>query len=217
MDEYSRTNNSYSGRGGNHQTLGTREEFSFATGAESPNYSIGGSGSFQSGYSRSFKRFTSNRSIMAGTLPVFSVIRFRERCSTPGPLAKISPKKVTAIVNATLHTKPPNATHWSTRSMAKAYGVSNATVQRIWKEHNLKPHLIKTFKLSRDKCVLEKLYDVVGLYLNPPDKAIVFCVDEKSQIQALERTQPMLPLCPGFPPDKPTITCVTGQSHCLLL
>jgi transposase len=83
--------------------------------------------------------------------------------------------------------------------MAKAYGVSNATVQRIWKEHNLKPHLIKTFKLSRDKCFLEKLYDVVGLYLNPPDKAIVFCVDEKSQIQALERTQPMLPLMPGIP------------------
>jgi transposase len=117
----------------------------------------------------------------------------------PGRLPKISQKKVTAIVNATLHTEPPTATHWSTRSMAKAYGVSNATVQRIWKEHNLKPHLIKTFKLSRDKCFLEKLSDVVGLYLNPPDKAIVFCVDEKSQIQALERTQPMLPIMPGIP------------------
>lgn len=117
----------------------------------------------------------------------------------PGRFPRVHHKKVTEIVNATLHTTPPNATHWSTRSMAKAHGVSNATVQRIWKEHNLKPHLIKTFKLSRDKRFLEKLYDVVGLYLNPPDKAIVFCVDEKSQIQALERTQPLLPLRPGIP------------------
>lgn len=117
----------------------------------------------------------------------------------PGRLPRISQKKVTAIVNATLHTKPANATHWSTRSMAKEHGVSNATVQRIWKEHNLKPHLIKTFKLSRDKNFIEKLYDIVGLYMNPPDKAIVFCVDEKSQIQALERTQPIFPMRPGIP------------------
>ena len=117
----------------------------------------------------------------------------------PGRFPRIHHKKVTEIVNATLHTTPPNATHWSTRSMAKAHGVSNATVQRIWKEHNLKPHLVETFKLSRDKRFLEKLYDVVGLYINPPDKAIVFCVDEKSQIQALERTQPLLPLRPGIP------------------
>ena len=117
----------------------------------------------------------------------------------PGRFPRVHHKKVTEIVNATLHTTPSNATHWSTRSMAKAHGVSNATVQRIWKEHNLKPHLIKTFKLSRDKRFLEKLYDVVGLYLNPRDKAIVFCVDEKSQIQALERTQPLLPLRPGIP------------------
>jgi transposase len=117
----------------------------------------------------------------------------------PGRLPKISQKKVATIVNATLHTKPPDATHWSTRSMAKAHGVSNATVQRIWKEHNLKPHLIKTFKLSRDKHFIEKLYDVIGLYLNPPDKAIVFSVDEKSQIQALERTQLMFPMRPGIP------------------
>lgn len=117
----------------------------------------------------------------------------------PGRFPKIRHKKVTEIVNATLHTTPPDATHWSTRSMAKAYGVSNATVQRIWKEHNLKPHMVKTFKLSRDKRFLEKLYDVVGLYLNPPEKAIVFCVDEKSRIQALERTQPLLPMRPGIP------------------
>jgi transposase len=83
--------------------------------------------------------------------------------------------------------------------MAKSQGIGHATVQRIWKQYNLKPHLIETFKLSRDKKFLEKLYDVVGLYLNPPDKSIVFCVDEKSQIQALERTQPLLPLRPGMP------------------
>jgi transposase len=117
----------------------------------------------------------------------------------PGRIPKVSHKKVMAIVNATLHTTPPDATHWSTRTMARTQGVGHATVQRIWKQYNLKPHLIETFKLSRDKKFLEKLYDVVGLYLNPPDKSIVFCVDEKSQIQALERTQPLLPLRPGIP------------------
>jgi len=83
--------------------------------------------------------------------------------------------------------------------MAQSQGVSEATIRRIWKQHNLKPHLIKTFKLSRDKRFIEKLHDIVGLYMNPPDKAIVFCVDEKSRIQALERTQPLLPLRPGIP------------------
>jgi len=117
----------------------------------------------------------------------------------PGRMPKVSHKKVMAIVNATLHTTPPDATHWSTRTMAKTQGVSHATVQRIWRQYNLKPHLMETFKLSRDKRFLEKPYDVVGLYLNPPDKSIVFCVDEKSQIQALERTQPLLPLRPGIP------------------
>lgn len=117
----------------------------------------------------------------------------------PGRIPRISQEKVAAIINATLHTIPSHATHWSERSMAKAQGVSKDTVRRIWREHNLKPHLIKTFKLSRDKHFLEKLYDVVGLYLNPPDKAIVLCVDEKSQIQALERTRPLLPLQPGIP------------------
>ena len=117
----------------------------------------------------------------------------------PGRLPRISHKKITAIVNATLQTTPDDATHWSTRSMANTHGVSNATIQRIWKRHNLKPHLVKTFKLSRDKQFVEKLHDVVGLYMNPPDKAIVFCVDEKSQIQALERTQPLFPMRPGIP------------------
>jgi transposase len=115
----------------------------------------------------------------------------------PGRLPKISDRKVRRIVEATLHSKPENATHWSTRLMAKAEGVSEATVRRIWRRHQLKPHLTKTFKLSRDKQFVEKLYDVVGLYLNPPDKSLVLYVDEKSQIQALDRTQPGLPLKKG--------------------
>lgn len=115
----------------------------------------------------------------------------------PGRIARISQRRVRAIVHATLHSKPENATHWSTRTMAAAQGVSEATVRRIWKRHNLKPHLTKTFKLSRDKRFAEKLHDVVGLYLNPPDRALVLCVDEKSQIQALDRTQPGLPLKKG--------------------
>lgn len=115
----------------------------------------------------------------------------------PGRLPKIPAQKIAAVVEATLHTTPPQATHWSTRSMAKAYGLSEATIRRIWKQHNLKPHLVKTFKLSRDKHFVEKLTDVVGLYLNPPDKSLVLCVDEKSQIQALDRTQPGLPLKKG--------------------
>lgn len=115
----------------------------------------------------------------------------------PGRIPKISQAKIRRVVDATLHTTPPGATHWSTRSMAKAQGLSEATVRRIWKQHNLKPHLSKTFKLSRDKDFVEKLYDVVGLYLNPPDKSLVLSVDEKSQIQALDRTQPGLPLKKG--------------------
>ena len=117
----------------------------------------------------------------------------------PGRRPRIGQEKVSAIVEATLHTRPPQATHWSTRTMAKAQGVSEATVRRIWKQYHLKPHLVESFKLSRDKQFLDKLHDVVGLYLNPPDKAIVLCVDEKSQIQALERTAPLLPLRPGIP------------------
>ena len=115
----------------------------------------------------------------------------------PGRIPRIPAHKITAVVEATLHTKPPQATHWSTRSMARAQGLSEATVRRIWQQHNLKPHLIKTFKLSRDKHFIGKLQDVVGLYLNPPDKSLVLCVDEKSQIQALDRTQPGLPMKKG--------------------
>jgi transposase len=115
----------------------------------------------------------------------------------PGRLPAISEAKIRAVVEATLHSQPPAATHWSTRTMAKAQGLSEASIRRIWKQHNLKPHLTKSFKLSRDKRFVEKLTDVVGLYLNPPDKSLVLCVDEKSQIQALDRTQPGLPIKKG--------------------
>ena len=117
----------------------------------------------------------------------------------PGRKPRISAERVRQVVEATLHTKPADATHWSTRSMARAQGLSEATVRRIWWRHRLKPHLVETFKLSKDERFYEKLQDVVGLYLNPPDKALVLCVDEKSQIQALERTRPLLPLRPGLP------------------
>src|SRR5438445_13894104 len=115
----------------------------------------------------------------------------------PGRIPSLPQKKVRAVVQATLHTTPRGATHWSIRTMAKAQGISRMAVQRIWDRHGLKPHLTKTFKLSRDQRFVEKLYDVVGLYLNPPDKALVLCVDEKSQIQALDRTQPGLPMKKG--------------------
>jgi transposase len=99
----------------------------------------------------------------------------------PGRLPKIPAEKLAEVIEATLHTQPSHATHWSTRTMAAAQGMSEATVRRIWNQHNLKPHLIKTVKLSRDKQFVAKLYDIVGLYMNPPDKALVLCVDENSQ------------------------------------
>lgn len=105
--------------------------------------------------------------------------------------------KIAAIVDATLRTKPKGTTHWSCRTMARSQGVSKSTVNNIWNSHDLRPHRSETFKLSRDARFLEKLTDVVGLYLNPPQQAIVLCVDEKSQIQALDRTQPGLPMKKG--------------------
>lgn len=115
----------------------------------------------------------------------------------PGRTPKLTDERVKEIIRKTIEEKPRNATHWSTRSMAQATGVSKATVQRIWSQHGLKPHRTKTFKLSNDPDFAEKLEDVVGLYLNPPEHAIVLSVDEKSQIQALDRTQPGLPLKKG--------------------
>src|SRR5881397_185313 len=115
----------------------------------------------------------------------------------PGRPRRIDARKVEAIVAATLQTKPKAATHWSVRTMAAEQGISPATVQRIWTAHGLQPHRVETFKLSRDKRFIEKLRDVVGLYLNPPEHALILSIDEKSQIQALDRTQPGLPLKKG--------------------
>jgi transposase len=112
---------------------------------------------------------------------------------------EISPDKEAAIVEATRSSKPKNATHWSVRTMARAQGVSPAAVQRIWKKYHLQPHRVEHFKFSTDPDFVTKVRDIVGLYLNPPDKALVFSMDEKSQIQALDRTQPILPLRPGLP------------------
>src|SRR5476649_716389 len=117
--------------------------------------------------------------------------------SRPSRVKPLAPEKIKQVVHMTLHAKPPNATHWSLRSMAAAAGLSYSSVQRIWRAHGLKPHLVETFKVSRDKNFAAKVEDVVGLYLDPPDRALVFCVDEKSQIQALDRTQPGLPMKKG--------------------
>jgi transposase len=114
-----------------------------------------------------------------------------------GPKPSISEEKIAEIVELTLHSKPEGQTHWSCRLMAQQVGVSPATVQRIWSARGLKPHLVTTFKLSNDRHFEDKLIDVVGLYLNPPDQAVVLCMDEKSKIQALDRTQPSLPLKRG--------------------
>lgn len=117
----------------------------------------------------------------------------------PGRKPALTPEVVQRVVDATLTTTPPAATHWSLRTMAKAQGLGRTTIHRIWRQHGLQPHRVETFKLSRDPRFVEKLRDIVGLYLDPPDKALVLAVDEKSQIQALERSQPLLPLRPGLP------------------
>jgi DDE superfamily endonuclease/Homeodomain-like domain len=114
-----------------------------------------------------------------------------------GRKPSIPKEKIDAIVDATLHSTPPGETHWSCRTMAKAQGVSPATVQRVWSARGIAPHRVETFKLSNDRRFEEKLVDVVGLYLAPPDNAIVLCMDEKSQIQALDRTQASLPMKRG--------------------
>src|SRR5258708_30543357 len=146
--------------------------------------------------------------VAAGT-DGFTVARWRNRfirlrlrgiekdAPRPGRLPRFSQEMVLEIVRKTTQELPGNATHWSTRRMAKAVGVSEATVRRIWHQHGLKPHLIRTFKLSNDPRFAEKLEDVIGLYLNPPEHDLVVCVDEKSQIQALDRTQPGLPIKQG--------------------
>ncbi len=115
----------------------------------------------------------------------------------PGAPRKVTDADVERVITKTLETKPRGATHWSNRSMAKAAGMSASTVRRIWNAFALQPHRTETFKLSNDPLFIDKVRDVVGLYLDPPERAMVLCVDEKSQIQALDRTQPLLPMVPG--------------------
>ncbi|GGP58090.1 hypothetical protein GCM10010247_33540 [Streptomyces calvus] len=117
----------------------------------------------------------------------------------PGVPRKITDADVERVIVKTLEEKPKNATHWSTRSMAAATGMSQSTISRIWRAFALAPHRSQTFKLSTDPLFIDKVRDVVGLYLDPPEKALVLCVDEKSQIQALDRSQPVLPMVPGLP------------------
>jgi transposase len=138
-----------------------------------------------------------------------SVDRWQERYIAGGPAAlkrdatrrgrkpPLASSVIERVVHATLHEKPPAATHWSSRTLGRAVGISYTSVQRIWAAHGLKPHLVKTFKLSNDKHFIEKVVDIVGLYVDPPEKALVLSVDEKSQIQALDRTQPGLPMKKG--------------------
>jgi transposase len=117
----------------------------------------------------------------------------------PGAPRSITDAQVEDVIGRTLESKPPAATHWSTRSMAEATGLSQSAIVRIWNAFGLQPHRSDTFKLSTDPLFVEKVRDVVGLYLNPPEHALVLCVDEKSQVQALDRSQPLLPLQPGQP------------------
>ena len=125
------------------------------------------------------------------------LVGLRRDATRPGRKPPLSAATIERVVHKTLHEKPVAGTHWSIRKMARATDLSYTSVQRIWKAHELKPHLVKTFKLSNDKRFVEKVQDIVGLYLDPPDKALVFSVDEKSQIQALDRTQPGLPIKKG--------------------
>jgi transposase len=117
----------------------------------------------------------------------------------PGVPRSIGDDRVEAVIIKTLEERPANATHWSTRSMAEATGMSQSAIGRIWRAFGLQPHRVESFKLSKDPLFIDKVRDVVGLYLDPPERAVVLCVDEKSQIQALDRTQPIFPLLPGVP------------------
>jgi transposase len=117
----------------------------------------------------------------------------------PGAPRSITDKRVEVVVTKTLETMPANSTHWSSRLMAKRAGLSQTAIVRIWRAFGLQPHRVENFKFSKDPQFVEKVRDIVGLYMNPPDRAIILCVDEKSQVQALNRTQPILPLAPGVP------------------
>jgi transposase len=133
----------------------------------------------------------------------------------PGAPRQVTDAQVEKVVIQTLESMPRGQTHWSTRGLAQASGLSRMTINRIWRAFGLQPHRTETFKLSPDPLLIEKVRDVVGLYLNPPDHALVFCVDEKSQIQALDRTQPLLPMRPARPSGVPTTTSGRGLPRCL--
>lgn len=143
------------------------------------------------GINRKTVRLWRRRFLQEGLKGLWEIAPGRGRKATYGA------DRIKAVLDATLQSKPKGQTHWSCRLMAASQGISKSTVSNLWISHNIKPHRTKTFKLSRDPKFLEKLTDVVGLYLNPPDQAMVLCVDEKSQIQALNRTQPGLPLKKG--------------------
>jgi transposase len=117
----------------------------------------------------------------------------------PGAPRMIGDAQVEAVITHTLESMPANSTHWSTRLMAQKTGLSQTAIVRIWRAFGLQPHRVENFKFSKDPQFVEKVRDIVGLYMNPPDRAMVLCVDEKSQVQALNRTQPILPLAPGVP------------------
>ena len=121
----------------------------------------------------------------------------------PGAPRRITDARVEQVITQTLETTPRGATHWSTRTLAKQLDLSHGTVGRIWRAFGLQPHRLETFKLSKDPLFIDKVRDIVGLYLDPPDRALVLCVDEKSQIQALDRTTPILPLAVGYPERRP--------------
>ena len=145
----------------------------------------------ENGVNRKTVRLWRERFLTQGLQGLWEIAPGRGRKATYDSL------RIKTVIDATLQSKPRGSTHWSCRTMAVAQGIGKSTVSNIWRSHNIKPHRTETFKLSRDPRFLEKLTDVVGLYLNPPDKAIVLCIDEKSQIQALDRTQPGLPLKKG--------------------
>lgn len=172
---------------GTPQQVALRCRIVLAAAAGQPNLTI----SQESGINPKTVALWRDRFVESGPEGLWEIAPGRGRKPTYGP------GKIKRIVQATLSTKPKGMTQWSCRQMAQAQGVSKSTISNIWRSHQLKPHRTKSFKLSRDTQFLEKLTDVVGLYLNPPDQALVLCVDEKTQIQALDRTQPGLPMKKG--------------------
>ena len=128
----------------------------------------------------------------------------------PGAPRQVGDAQIERVVRMTLERAPADATHWSTRAMAKRCGLSQSMVSRIWRAFALQPHRVEGFKLSKDPLFIEKVRDIVGLYLHPPDRALVLCVDEKSQIQALDRSQPLLPMRPGQAARRTPTICVTA-------